>query len=243
MQLGELPVLSHFYDHLDFPKKGTPLVAINMVSSIDGKITAGGAQRPGSPGSPFDRSTMNVIRGHFDAVLAGGNTIRQHPYYLGVPCELENARKQKGLASQPLTVVLTRSGRLDPVSPLFTRAPRLPVVITSPAGAQRMAPSVKAKANIEILQNSTPHQIITLLRQKYQVRRLLVKGGPSVNYQFMHARLLDELFLTLHPSLIGNRTDLNLAAGDGVLERAERIALVSINQHNNELFLRYRIAW
>ncbi|HBG01841.1 MAG TPA: hypothetical protein DDW87_09755, partial [Firmicutes bacterium] len=210
---------------------------------IDGKITAGGAQRPGSPGSPFDRSTMNVIRGHFDAVLAGGNTIRQHPYYLGVPCELENARKQKGLASQPLTVVLTRSGRLDPVSPLFTRAPRLPVVITSPAGAQRMAPSVKAKANIEILQNSTPHQIITLLRQKYQVRRLLVEGGPSVNYQFMHARLLDELFLTLHPSLIGNRTDLNLAAGDGVLERAERIALVSINQHNNELFLRYRIAW
>ena len=117
------------------------------------------------------------------------------------------------------------------------------MVITSPAGAQRMAPSVKAKANIEILQNSTPHQIITLLRQKYQVRRLLVEGGPSVNYQFMHARLLDELFLTLHPSLIGNRTDLNLAAGDGVLERAERIALVSINQHNNELFLRYRIAW
>ena len=243
MQLGKLPVLSHFYDHLDFPEKDTPFVAINMVCSIDGKITSGGAQRPGSLGSPFDRSTMNVIRSHFDAVLAGGTTIRQHPYYLGVPSELENAREKKGLASQPLTVLLTRSGRLDPASPVFAKAPRLPVVITSPAGAERMAPPIRAKANIEILQNSTPHQIITLLRQKYQVGRLLVEGGPSVNYQFMQARLLDELFLTLHPSLIGNRTDLNLAAGDGVLERPERIVLLSINQQDNELFLRYRIAW
>lgn len=237
--------MSHFYNQLEFPetKGDRPFVAMNMVSSIDGKITAGGAQRPGYPGSPFDRHTMNVLRTHFDAVLAGGNTLRQHPYYLGVPSEMENMRLEKGLDAQPLTVVLTRSGTIDPASPLFIKAPLPPILITSPEGVRRMAPSLSAQACIEILPKATPRQILALLQQKYRVGRLLLEGGPQVNYQFIQARLLDELFLTLHPSLIGNRADLSLAMGDKVLDRAQAIELAAVNRYGHELFLRYRLIW
>ncbi len=233
----------HFYSELEFPVPAVrPLIACNMVSSLDGKVTADGNQ-PASLGSSFDRRTMGVIRSHFDAVLAGGNTVRLHPYYLGVPRGLEEFRKGKGLAHQPLTVLLTKSGNLDPLTPLFEQAPRPPVIITSASGAGSLPPEIKRQARVEILAEASPEAILSLLQEKYQVQRLLLEGGPSVNYQFMQAKCLDELFLTLHPGLIGKRTDLGLAAGDEVLDKAARISLVSVHQQGDELYLRYRIAW
>lgn len=235
---------THFYAELEFkqPQRNKPVIACNMVTSLDGKVTAGGTQ-PASLGSSFDLRTMGVIRSHFDAVLAGGNTIRLHPYYLGVPSSLEGTRKQKGLAFQPLTVLLTRSGNLDPQSKLFTNPPRPPVIITSREGARNLASSIQEQSSLETLEDATPQAIVTLLQEKYDVGRLLVEGGPSVNFQFMQAKLLDELFLTLHPSLIGNRSDLSLSAGDDVLQAAANIHLLSVNRQGDELFLRYRITW
>ncbi len=233
----------HFYESLEFVPAGSrPVVACNMVTSLDGKVTLDGNQ-PASLGSRFDFMTMGIIRSHFDAVLAGGNTIRLHPYYLGVPINLEDVRQQKGLDAQPLTVLLTRSGNLDPKSPVFTKAPRPPIIITSAEGERNMVSFVKANAHIEVIENATPDCIVTLLQQEYQVDRLLLEGGPSVNYQFMESKLLDELFLTLHPSLIGKSTDLTIAMGKNALEQAESISLISSKQHGDELFLRYRIKW
>lgn len=235
---------THFYDGLTFeqPTKKRPLIACNMVTSLDGKVTAGGTQ-PTSLGSSFDFKTMGIIRSHFDAVLAGGNTIRLHPYYLGVPAELEKTRQKRGLAAQPLTVLLTRSGNLDPYSPVFVKAPRPPIIVTSSDGARNLPVTIQEQSSIEVIDGGDPQAIITLLEKKYAVKHFLLEGGPSVNFQFMQARLLDELFLTLHPSLIGNRTDLSLSAGDHVLERAESIRLLSVNQQGDELFVRYRITW
>ncbi|MGI6159946.1 MAG: RibD family protein [Limnochordia bacterium] len=234
----------HFYSDLQFELPETrPLVACNMVMSLDGKVTSGGALQPGSIGSAFDLQTMQVIRSHFDAVLSGGNTVRQHPYYLGVSAELEHARKERGLASQPLSVVLTRSGSLNPGTPLFKNPPRPPIVLTGAAGAASLAPEIKAKAAVDIMEELSPSSICQLLFQKYGVRRLLVEGGPSVNYQFMQAQLLDELFLTLAPTLVGLRTDLTLAMGSEVLAKPREAELVSLNQHGQELFLRYRFRW
>lgn len=233
----------HFYSDLKFqasPKR--PIVACNMVMSLDGKVTADGKQ-PDSLGSSFDLLTMNVIRSHFDAVLAGGNTIRQFPFYLGVRKELEATREKMGLVSQPLTVLLTKSGKLNAQTPLFTNPPRPPVIITSAKGAENLDPRIKAQSKVEVVENPNPQKICALLWENYQVQHLLVEGGPSVNYQFMQAQYLDELFLTLSPHLIGKRTDLNVAMGDQVLEKAEQIKLLSTNQHSDELFLRYRISW
>ena len=236
-------MLHHFYQDLRYAKPvDRPFVACNMVTSLDGKVTADGTQ-PASLGSPFDRRTMGVIRSHFDAVLAGGNTIRLHPYYLGVPSHLEPLRENKGLASQPLTVLLTRSGNLDASSSVFTKAPRPPIILTTAEGAKHLPLAIHEQAHVEIMGNPDPHSIVALLSEKYGVQSLLLEGGPSVNYQFMEAMLLDELFLTLHPSLIGKRTDLGLSVGDHVLTSPETIQLLSVHQQDNELFLRYLISW
>lgn len=235
---------AHFYTQLDFElPPGRPFTACNMVMSLDGRVTAGGRLKPGSIGSAFDLQTMQVIRSHFDAVLSGGNTVRQHPFYLGVPAELESARLERGLAFQPLSIVLTGSGRLDPDTPLFTQPPRPPLIFTSPEGALNLPREVKAKSRVEVLEEATPANIAAVLYGTYGVRRLLVEGGPSVNYQFMQAKLLNELFLTLAPRIIGLRTDLTLAMGDELLPTPKEAELLSVHRHGQELFLRYRFRW
>lgn len=234
----------HFYAQLEFPvPEKRPFIACNMVMSLDGKVTAGGTLKPGSIGSSFDLKTMQVIRSHFDAVLSGGNTVRQHPFYLGVPRELESIREERGLAPQPLSIVLTGSGQLDPRTPLFQNPPRTPVIVTSPEGAANLPPSIRTCAVVEILKEPSPWQIAQLLLEKYRVQRLLLEGGPSTNFQFMQAKLLDELFLTLAPRLIGLRSDLTPAMGDSLLPEPQEAELLSANRHGQELFLRYRFTW
>lgn len=236
----------HFYKQLIFPEPtGTrPFVALNMVSSLDGKVTSGGTLRPGSIGSPFDRQTMNVLRSHFDAVLAGGNTMRQHPFYLGVPKAMEEFRTEKGLAHQPLTILLTNSASLNPLSPLFRNPPRPPVILTSKVGAQNLPTSIREQASVEVLADQVEiSSALTLLQEKYQVRRLLLEGGPNVNYQFFQHKLIDEVFLTIAPKLVGNTADFSMVMGEGVLPQAQAIHLKSVHKEGDELFLRYGILW
>ncbi|HHU61586.1 MAG: RibD family protein [Bacillota bacterium] len=235
---------NHFYADLEFNEfhLGRPFIALNMVGSLDGKVTLDGTLRPGSLGSTFDRKTMNIIRSHFDAVLMGGNTARQHPFYLGVSAKLAKLRTEKGLASQPLTVLLTKSGRLDPCSPLFKDPPRAPLIFTSQRGKHKLSPNIINQSNLEIIDENTKlNTICSLLQKKYGVNRLLVEGGPSINYQFLKEQLLDEVFITLAPRIIGATSDLSLVMGDKVLPNS-KFSLISSFQHENELFLRYAIS-
>lgn len=236
----------HFYQQLVFPdsRETRPFVALNMVASLDGKVTSGGTLRPGSIGSSFDRQTMNILRSHFDAILAGGHTIRQHPFYLGVPKEMEVLRTEKGLAPQPLTVLLTNSANLDPLSPLFQNPPRPPIILTSKAGAQALPTSIRKQTSVEALDDQVGIVgALALLLEKYKVKRLLLEGGPNVNYQFFQHKFIDEVFLTLAPKLVGNATDFSMVMGEGVLPSAKAIHLRSVHKEGDELFLRYGILW
>lgn len=236
----------HFFEQLKLPgpQRHRPFVAINMVASLDGKVTSRGKLEPGSLGSTFDRQTMNVIRSHFDAVLTGGNTIRQHPYYLGVPKDLEIKRIKQGLEAQPLTVLLTTSGQLDPSGPIFVDPPRPPLIFTTAQGEQNLPSQIKSVATVEIINEQDGiREICQLLWKKHRVNRLLVEGGPSVNYQFCQTRHVDQIFLTLAPRLVGARDDLTMIMGPEVLPQATHINLLSMEQKGEELFLRYGITW
>ena len=185
---------------------------------------------------------MNVLRGHFDAVLTGGSTARQHPYYLGVPSHCEKLRKKRGLRAQPLSIILTRRGNLDPAAPLFTDPPRPPLIITSKQGARSLSPKIKGAANIETSAGGV-QDFLKLLFTKYGVNTLLVEGGARTNYEFLQAGLVDQLFLTLAPRLVGSAFDLTMAMGERVLENKPRIILLSHFTRQNELFLRYKLNW
>jgi riboflavin biosynthesis pyrimidine reductase len=71
------------------------------------------------------------------------------------------------------------------------------------------------------------------------VRRILCEGGPTLNTALFQAGLVDELFLTIAPKLIGGPDPLTIVKGDplGVVP----LELRSLVEVEGELFLKYGV--
>ena len=85
-----------------------------------------------------------------------------------------------------------------------------------------------------------PAWALRTLREECGVRRLLVEGGPALNGALLAAGLVDEIFWTLAPKLVGGGERLTMVEGPA-LPAMPRLALVSAHLHEDELFLRYRV--
>lgn len=227
------------------PPTNRPYVAMNMVSSLDGKATVNNQLRKGALGSEQDRQVMNDIRSHFDAVCAGANTVRDFPYYLGVPKSMEATRQARGLKPQPYTVVFSHRGLLPLEAPLFTQAPMPPLVFTSALVSEATQQQLAKRAVVEVCGASSLDLGCALQRlcHQYGVKRLLLEGGPSLNYSFLRHRAVDELFLTVAPKLVGSAQDPGILHGSHVLEGPHQLTLLAVNLHDHELFLRYSVSY
>jgi riboflavin biosynthesis pyrimidine reductase len=71
-------------------------------------------------------------------------------------------------------------------------------------------------------------------------RRILCEGGPTLNAALFEAGLVDELFVTIAPKLVGGASPLTLVQGGHF--RQIRLELRSLNEVDGELFLRYAVA-
>lgn len=84
---------------------------------------------------------------------------------------------------------------------------------------------------------------LSLLREEYGIRRLLVEGGPSVNHGLVDSGLADELFLTFAPKLAGG-AEPDGASGilsGSAFEEPGAMRLLSVYEAGGELYLRYSL--
>src|SRR3954463_15596077 len=96
-------------DWADLAPPERPYMALNMVSSADGKAAVEGRTRAIS--SETDRAIFHNLRTQADAVMTGAGTIRTERYGPIVKNdELRAKRQREGVAPDPLAVIV--SGRL-----------------------------------------------------------------------------------------------------------------------------------
>jgi len=235
------------YDNLKLPEPGAdrPHVAVNMVSTVDGRITLGVCGKESKLGSRVDRDVMFRLRYHFDAVVRGAGTVRQGPWYPRVPDDLADRREEQGLPRHPLAVVITSSCVLPFEREFFAyaEAPSPTVVITTesaPAGNLRAARDAalvrfagKTRVNIQ--------DALRILAEEFGVGRLLSEGGARLNWDFIQAGCLDELYWTLTPKFSGYEHDLPLVRGPELLNPVPSVDLVSLYYHEGELYGRWRV--
>lgn len=221
---------------------GRPFVAINMVSSVDGRTTVKRRLRPGDLGSTRDRQLMGWVRHAADVVIRGAQTVRANPVYPSVPEALIPIRVEKGLSEQPKAVILTNSCDLPADSDIFTSGPQRPIVVTT-----KQAPSAKVAALREVAdvmqigeESVDPRQALSALRSEFGIERVLLEGGPTLNYQFLRHGVVDELFWTVAPKMIGG-DELTLVEGEDVFDPLVQLQLLSAYTYRDELFLRYRV--
>jgi riboflavin biosynthesis pyrimidine reductase len=69
--------------------------------------------------------------------------------------------------------------------------------------------------------------------------RILCEGGPTLNAALFGAELVDEIFLTIAPKLVGGHDPLTLVKGDalGVIQ----LELRSFVELEGELYLKYGV--
>lgn len=216
-----------------------PYVALNMVVTLDGRVTIGG--RSGPIGNAADRELFHALRTQVDAVMAGAGTIRTERYGRLVrdPARRER-RVAEGLAADPVAIVPT--GRLDLPEdlPLFQDPDSTVFVLTHADGE---LPPVPARV---VYLRGRPHPggaalepLLRELRRDHGVRSILCEGGPKLNAALLHEGVVDELFLSLAPKVTGG-AGLGLIDGEPLPEALDA-ELITLFDSGGDLFLRYRL--
>ncbi len=217
---------------------GRPYVVANFISSADGKATADG--RTASLGSPGDRAAFHLLRTEADAVLAGTRTMFIENYGpLAKEPRLSELRVRAGRAPQPLGVVISRSGTIPFDIPLFAD-PDSSVAVYAPADID--VPDTAAEVTMHELETGDDAltAVMSSLRTDHGVRSLLCEGGPSLFSALLLESLVDELFLTLAPKLVGGDS-MTITTGVPLDELAD-LRLVTALEQDGTLFLRYACA-
>ena len=214
-----------------------------MAVSVDGRITTR-AREHFALGSENDRRLMDELRARAHAVIVGAGTVRHDgwPMRIRYP-DLRKQRVARHLPPHPVNVVLSRALDL-PIGARFFQSPGIERIVFT----TRQAPAARVKrfmtvAEVVVLSGRAlaPAEIVANLRAR-GLCDLLLEGGGEIHFAFASAGLVDRLYVTITPRLIGGTGAPSLLDGRGFLQSDHlHLTLESLRRKGDEVFLRYRV--
>jgi len=234
-----------------------PTLLANFVSTLDGIVAlAPGEERGGSVISGRfepDRFVMALLRAAADVLVMGAGTIAgtSSTNWTAEHLQPDHAaalarwRRDLAIAPHPTTVIVTGSGEVG-LGRQGVEDPAVPVIFaTTTSGARRLrGVELPPHVGIEVLGAGvaiSPSELSTFLGQ-FRGQVVLCEGGPHLLGDLVAADVVDELFLTMAPQVIGRaKARLGLVEGIGLAaDQAHWHELVSVKRAREHLFLRYR---
>lgn len=225
------------------PKSRTGTLFVNMAVSVDGRITTR-TREHFALGSEHDRRLMDELRTRADAVIVGAGTVRHDGWPMLIRYDdLCEKRVRRRRSPHPVNVVLSRALDL-PVRSRFFQSPAAERIVFT----TRQAPAARVKrflrvADVVVLPGRTlaPATVVAQLHAR-GLYHLLLEGGGETHFSFAQAGLVDRLYVTVTPRLIGGHGAPTLLDGKGFLQRSHlRLELESLRRKGDEVFLRYRV--
>ncbi len=207
-----------------FITRKTPFVAIKTASSLDGKITTYSGESQWITGE-ISRKKVHELRHEYSAILVGINTILNDNPYLTSRLDRETKNPTKIVLDTSLKTPLN-SHVMDDISPL--------IIATT-----RMASKAKIKeyeqfSHVQVWECPMKDGLVDiqfLLNKLGQngIDSILVEGGGSVNYSFVHHKHAQKLYSFVAPIIIGGYQSKPSFAGKGVrlLSEAPRLKNIS----------------
>jgi len=237
-----------------------PFVILNVAASVDGKIDT--FQRRGTAiSSERDRERVDALRASVDAVMVGGHTVVDEDPRLTVKsAELRADRQARGLPANPAKVALTSlhqrpnpNGRFVTAGPariiLFTPcvAASAPATLREHDAAawESMLAALRARGVEVFAVGEGRVDLWAAMTTLYDqgMRRLLVEGGGSLNFELLRLGLVDEVHVFVAPLVFGGASAPTLADGAG-LARAAAIRLTQTEvdvDDDGGVVLRYKV--
>jgi riboflavin biosynthesis pyrimidine reductase len=229
-----------------------PCVVANFVESVDGVVAVPRLPRSHAviaDESEADKFVLALVRACADAVVVGSGTLLSSPQgtwridraYPPAAEALAELRARRGRPPQPLLVVVTAGGSLDPTHPALEAGA---LILTTAGAADRLRESVPDATEVVAVTDGDTVDLavaVDVLRERgFSV--VLGEAGPSMFGSLVASGLVDELFLTVSPVLAGRATAARFGLVEGVeLLPQTRVAgrLRSVRTHGSHLFLRY----
>jgi riboflavin biosynthesis pyrimidine reductase len=187
-----------------------PWLGLCMVASVDGSTVVD--HRSEALSSDADRDVLLTLRSLADVIVVGAGTVRIEGY--GPP-------KKPG---QRIGVV-SRRGELDLSSPLFA----------SGAGFLIMPRSAPDRP-IETVRAGDDELDLTEALGQLDADFVQAEGGPALNAALAAADLIDELNLTISPTLAGGDGPRLTAGAEPIFHRLQ---LAHVLEDEGFLFTRY----
>jgi riboflavin biosynthesis pyrimidine reductase len=236
-----------FPDHLDSPDDDAlaaayawpaqvatrPVLRANMVGSLDGAMSVDG--RSAGLGSDGDQRIFAVLRDLADVLLVGAGTIRAEGYGgIRLGADRLARRRRWGLGEPPRVAVVTGAGLAADLG-IFTDCASPPLILTTSAGARRMA--AYPATVVEVGTDAVDLPMMVTKLAELGLRRVLCEGGPGLLGRLVAADLLDELCLTTSPQTVGG--DPATLLGGARLSAPARWDLQGLHLEQGNLFSRY----
>ncbi len=220
----------HLADRYRDPPDG---VRVNMILSLDGAAAVDGVAGPLS--DETDRNLLLSLRGFADVVLVGAGTVRAEGYgpVRLTAGQIAERRQRWGIEAAPPIAVVTRTGEL-PAS-LFAAPAQPPILVTTAASAAAR-PELAASADLVIAGEYVVDLDVAVgMLRRRGFRRILCEGGPTLLDELIARDLVDEMCLTLSPTL----TTAPVAGRAGMSHVPTRMTLGHAVCVDDYVYLRY----
>jgi 2,5-diamino-6-(ribosylamino)-4(3H)-pyrimidinone 5'-phosphate reductase len=199
-----------------------PFVFINVAVTVDGKMDT--IERKGaSISSDADKFRVQQLRAGADAVMVGGHTLLDEDPKLTVKSEaLRMERKSRNLPENPIKVGIVSQANLRTDGDFMSAGPaRRLIFTTSRTGSDKIDVLSKLGAEVYVLGEKRVNlQEALETLHTLGVRRLMVEGGGTLNFELLRLGLVDELYVYVAPKIFGGHAAPTMAAGPGLGEPA-----------------------
>jgi riboflavin biosynthesis pyrimidine reductase len=204
-------------------------VRANAISTLDGGATTDGTS--GGLGMDGDRLIFQMLRELADVIIVGAGTARTENY-AGAQMNVAQRRRRQDRGQQevPPIALVTRSGQLDRNLHVLTHTEVRPLVMTCSNAVSFARGQVGSAAEVIDCSGDDadlvdPALVVTELTSRGLYRGLM-EGGPSLLGTFVQHRLLDELCLTLAPTVAGGDAKRIAVGGSHMLTSMRRAHLL-----------------
>jgi len=198
-----------------------PHVLMMSEITVDGKLTL---KRGASSKilmkymDPRTELLLHRTRAECDAIMVGSNTIKIDNSFLTV-------RLVEG--KSPLRVIPSSMADIPPDSNVLGPDAPTVIAVSSCAPREKIDAIMERGARVEVCGEDRVDlpRLMHILKTGYGVSRLMIEGGPTLNWHMLHHRLVDEIRLIHLPFIVGGADTPSLVGGMHIESEDEMIRL------------------
>jgi len=161
---------------------------------------------------------LHSTRAEYDAIMVGANTIRIDNSFLTV-------RLVPG--KSPLRVIPCSMADLPLDANVLGKDAPTAIAVCEAAPADRVDAIRRKGAHVVVAGKDHVELplLLSILKKKFGIQKLMIEGGPTLNWHMLHDKLVDEIRLIHLPFIVGGSDTPSLVGGMHINSEDEMIRL------------------